>query len=289
MSKEFQEFRWQSDDGLSLFAKNWTCSGSNAQPLLCLAGLTRNSNDFDEFARTLSQDATNPVQVIAMDYRGRGQSDYDLKNTNYSFERELKDIVAGLDALQIETFDILGTSRGGIHAIIMSTFYPNRVGKVILNDIGPDISKEGLQRINEYIGIPVDFSNQNEAASHLKKLFSEQFPLMTDLDWIEEVKRTYKISEGQIVLNYDPNLRQSFIEQSDKNSNVDLWALFKGLASKELMVIHGVLSNILTKQTIEKMNQEHPNLQVVQVQEQGHPPQLRDTETQEKIKSFLVG
>ena len=288
MSKEFQEFRWQSDDGLSLFAKNWTCSGSNTHPLLCLAGLTRNSNDFDEFARTLSQDATNPVQVLAMDYRGRGQSDYDLKNTNYSFERELKDIVAGLDTLQIETVNILGTSRGGIHAIIMSTFYPNRVGKVILNDIGPDISKEGLQRINEYIGIPVEFSNQNEAASHLKNLFGEQFPLMKDLDWIEEVKRTYKVSEGQIILNYDPNLRKSFLEQSDKNSNVDLWALFKGLANKELMVIHGVLSNILTEQTIEKMKQEHPNLQVVQVQEQGHPPQLRDTETQEKIESFLV-
>ncbi len=287
MSKEFEEFRWQSDDGLSLFAKNWTGSKSGSRPLLCLAGLTRNSSDFDELARTLSQDSTNPIQVIAMDYRGRGLSDYDLNNTNYSFERELKDITAGLDTLQIETVDILGTSRGGIHAIIMSTFYPNRVSKVILNDIGPDISEEGLQRINEYVGVPVNFSNQNEAALNLKKLFGDQFPLMTDLDWIEEVKRTYKISEGQIVLNYDLNLRQSFIEQSEKNSNVDLWALFKGLASKELMVIHGVFSNILTEQTIEKMNQEHPNLQIVQVQDQGHPPQLRDSETQEKIRSFL--
>ena len=287
MSNEYNEFRWQTDDGLSLFAKNWISSETQSRPLLCLAGLTRNSNDFDDLARALSKNNANPTQVIAMDYRGRGQSDYDLENINYSFERELKDIVAGLDSLQIETVDILGTSRGGIHAILMTTFYPNRVGKIILNDIGPDISSDGLERIKQYIGIPVNFSNQNDAAAHLKQLFNEQFPLMSDLDWIEEVKRTYKILDGKIVLNYDPNLRQSFIEQSEKNAGVDLWALFKGLASKELLVIHGILSNILTEQTIEKMKLEHPNLQVIQVQNQGHPPQLKDQETQEGIISFL--
>ena len=110
---------------------------------------------------------------------------------------------------------------------------------------------------------------------------------MSDLDWIEEVKRTYKLLDGKIVLNYDPNLRQSFIEQSEKNAGVDLWALFKGLASKELLVIHGILSNILTEQTIEKMKLEHPDLQLIQVQNQGHPPQLKDQETQEGIISFL--
>ena len=87
--------------------------------------------------------------------------------------------------------------------------------------------KKGLERIKQYIGIPVNFSNQNDAASHLKQLFGEQFPLMSDLDWIEEVKRTYKVSDGKIVLNYDPNLRQSFIEQSEKNADVDLWALYQ--------------------------------------------------------------
>ena len=144
MSNEYNEFRWQTDDGLSLIRKKLdSVHGTQSRPLLCLAGLTRNSNDFDDLARTLSKNTTKPTQVIAMDYRGRGQSDYDLKNTNYSFERELKDIIAGIDSLQIETVDILGTSRGGMHAILMTTFYPNRVGKVILNDIGPDISKEG--------------------------------------------------------------------------------------------------------------------------------------------------
>ena len=224
-----------------------------------------------------------------MDYRGRGQSDYDLENNQlFTFERELKDIIAGLDSLQIETVDILGTSRGGMHAILMTTFYPNRVGKVILNDIGPDISKEGLGKIKQYIGIPVDFSNQNDAANHLKQLFSEQFPLLSDLDWIEEVKRTYKIEEGKIVLNYDSNLRQSFLEQSEKNAGVDLWALFKGLASKELLVIHGKLSNILTEQTLKKMKLKHPNLKVIQVENQGHPPQLRDQVTHNGIISFLT-
>ena len=287
MSNEYQDLHWQSDDGLTLFAKNWTCTETNSSPLLCLAGLTRNSNDFDDLARSLSKSASNPIQVIAMDYRGRGQSDYDRENSNYTFERELKDIIAGLDSLQIETVDILGTSRGGLHAILMSTFYPNRVGKVILNDIGPDISEDGINRIKEYVGIPVNFANQTDAASHLKGLFGTHFPLMTDLDWIEEAKRTYKVSNSELVLNYDPNLRQSFIEQSEKNTDVDLWALFKGLANKELMVIHGVLSNILTEETIEKMKQEHPNLRLVQVQNQGHPPQLRDEETQEVIASFL--
>src|SRR6516162_8281815 len=113
-------------DGLGLFARIYGSLLASALPVVCLAGLTRNSADFDVLARVLAGDAKRPRAVIAIDGRGRGRSDYDSDARNYSLPVELADVVAVVTALEISPAIFIGTSRGGILAMLLAVSRPTR-------------------------------------------------------------------------------------------------------------------------------------------------------------------
>ncbi|MEP3279735.1 MAG: alpha/beta hydrolase [Stappiaceae bacterium] len=288
MAHHYNEFTWQSGDGLDLYAKDWPYTNSPHPPLLCLAGLTRNSNDFDQLAHFLSVTSTIKRRVISMDYRGRGKSDYDPDSGNYSFERELMDIIQGLDALGLDTVDIIGTSRGGIHIMLLASLYPDRVGRAILNDIGPEIPSAGLNRISQYVGKKICFSNFEQAAEHLKSREGASFPNLSAEDWYRFAKQTYQESNTGIVLNYDPKLADIFQDQSDEAKSVDLWPQFSKLQTHKILVIRGELSDILTPETTTKMKAAHPDMKLYTVASQGHAPLLFDQEIIATIDNFLA-
>ena len=131
-------------DGLALHYED-TGAG---QPLLCLPGLTRNTRDFDFLAPHVSD-----LRLIAMDYRGRGQSDPAPDFNSYSVPREAQDVIDLLDHLGLATVTILGTSRGGLIAMALAATQPDRVAGVILNDVGPEVAPAGIARILDYVGV----------------------------------------------------------------------------------------------------------------------------------------
>lgn len=114
-------------------------------PVLCLAGLTRNTADFDHVAPHM------PVRLIRMDYRGRGQSDW-ADPTTYTIPQEGTDALALLDHLGIAQAAILGTSRGGLIAMMLAATHKDRLLGVALNDIGPVIEERGMNVVRDYIG-----------------------------------------------------------------------------------------------------------------------------------------
>ncbi len=140
---------YRSQDGLKLFARDFGPENSHYLPVLCLAGLTRSSRDFLPLAEKIAADR----RLICPDYRGRGRSQYADDVSTYNPMQELADVIALLDCLSVDKAIVIGTSRGGIIAMLMAQRASNRLQGAVLNDIGPRLEKEGLLRIASHLGV----------------------------------------------------------------------------------------------------------------------------------------
>src|SRR5947209_15851478 len=192
-------------DGLRLHVRSYGARGRGL-PIVCLPGLTRNGADFHEIAIALNRDAAQPRLVITVDSRGRGRSDYDRDPENYSFPVELADVLAVITALEIGPAIFLGTSRGGILAMLLGAARPAAIAGVILNDIGPVIDPKGLVRIKGYVGklpMPRDFA---EGAEILRRLGDAQFPSLAPESWLRQARQIWRQESGKLTLAYDPKL-----------------------------------------------------------------------------------
>ena len=134
-------------DGLRLHARVYGERAEDRLPVVCLPGLARTATDFHALASALASDGTRPRRVIALDYRGRGQSEYDRNPANYAFHVELADVLAAITALDAVPAVFVGTSRGGILSMLLATARPTAMAGTVLNDIGPVIEPKGLMRI----------------------------------------------------------------------------------------------------------------------------------------------
>src|SRR5206468_3798988 len=132
---------------LKLHARSYGSRIAPGLAVVCLPGLARNSADFHVLASALAGDAERPRYIVAVDYRGRGRSEYDRDADNYNLTVELSDVMAVLTALGIAPAVFVGTSRGGILAMLLASARPSAIAGVVLNDIGPVIDTRGLLRI----------------------------------------------------------------------------------------------------------------------------------------------
>src|SRR5262245_39352133 len=138
-----------AQDGLRLHVRAYGAGGSTALPVVCLPGLARTAADFEPLAVILSS-RNSDRPVLALDYRGRGKSDYDRNPANYNPQVELADVLAVLTALSIGRAAFIGTSRGGILTMLLAAARPSAIAGCVLNDIGPMIEPEGVMRIKSY-------------------------------------------------------------------------------------------------------------------------------------------
>lgn len=276
---------WQAADGLSLFGKIWPGT-STLTPVLCLPGMTRNSSDFDSLAAFLSSPEGGGRTVLAFDLRGRGRSGYSAPST-YTPVQEADDVARGLAAAGVDRVVIVGTSRGGLVSMVLAVQHPELIRSVVLNDIGPLIATEGLARIINYIGKapPEDWG---EAVAALKRGQGNCFPSLTDADWERYARQLYRVEEGRTLLDYDPDLAIAFQAFDPTKPLPDLWPGFDALARVPILVVHGLRSDLLTEDAIEKMTARHPGLKVWVVPDEGHAPLLWDAPTQARIASFVA-
>ena len=189
-------------DGLRLHARCYGARTAPATPVICLPGLTRTAADFEALASALSHD--KPLRrVIALDYRGRGLSQYDRNPANYALPVELADVLAVVTALDASPAIFVGTSRGGILTMLLAAVRPTAIVGVVLNDIGPVIEPQGLMRIKSYVGKLPQPRNFEEGAEILRRLFSGQFPKLDMADWLASAHRMFKEEKGRLVPTYD--------------------------------------------------------------------------------------
>ena len=275
-------------DGLRLNVRSYGPRLAPALPVVCLPGLTRTAADFHPLAIALAGDPAEPRRVLALDYRGRGESEYDRNPENYILAVELADLSAVLIALDIPRAVFVGTSRGGLLAMMLAAARPTAIAGVALNDIGPVIEAKGLMRIKSYVGklpTPASFA---DGAEILRRLFAAQFPRLGDADWLATARRTWREQDGGLVATYDPKLAHALAAVDPDNPLPPMWPQFDALANVPLMVIRGANSDLLSPATVEAMRARRREMTVLEVPDQGHAPLLAEPETIARIADFLA-
>lgn len=275
-------------DGLKLYVSAYGGRPATAAPVVCLPGLARTGADFAVLATALAGDLQRPRYVVTMDYRGRGRSDYDRDPFNYNFATELADVLAVVTALDLGPAVFVGTSRGGILAMLLASVRPTAIAGVVLNDIGPVIDVRGLARIKSYVGNLPEPKSFNDGAEILRRLFAAQFPKLSEDDWIAFSRRTFKEQDGRLLATYDVRIAKTLAGIDLERLLPPLWVEFDALARVPLMVIRGANSDLLSAATVDAMRARRPDIDVIEVPDQGHAPLLVEHEIISQIGSFIA-
>jgi pimeloyl-ACP methyl ester carboxylesterase len=271
--------RFTTSDGLALA---WEEEG-DGPPILCLPGLTRNARDFDDLAGALG----GRHRLIRLTMRGRGASDRDPDPMNYAVPVEARDVIEFLDFLGLDRVVIVGTSRGGLIAMVLAAAAPDRLLGVLLNDVGPELPREGLERIRSYLGVEPRARSHEEAARALEATLGPAFPGLPQAKWLECARRWFDATEDGLALNYDKRLRESF-EAGLAEPAADMWPLFDALEHVPVAVVRGEHSAILTRETLDKMRARRPDLIVAEVPDRGHVPFLDEKEALAALEVLLA-
>lgn len=258
--------RFAAADGTELY---YTDEGAGPV-ILCLAGLTRNGRDFN-----YAMPALAGARVIRMDYRGRGKSDW-ADPATYTIPQEGQDALALLDHLGIAKAAILGTSRGGLIAMVLAATAKDRLSGVCLVDIGPELAAEGLEIIKGYIGRNPPQRTYAEAVEMRASLL-KGFEGVPRARWEAEVRTHYTETPEGLRINYDPKLRGAVLAAGAEPAP-DLWPLFDALASLPLALVRGANSDLLSAETADRMAARRPDMIRADVPGRGHVPFLDEPE-----------
>ena len=287
--KPFIHRHWQSADGLTLHFHDYPAAGSVPEgrpPVLCLHGLTRNARDFEELAPHI---AGQGWRVIAPEMRGRGRSAYASDPTSYALPTYVADLEALLEQEGIGRFVSIGTSMGGLMTMAMAAASPDRIAAVVLNDVGPVVEKEGLEKIRAYVGQGRSFPTWVHAGRALAELHGETYPGYALDDWLAMAKRTMTlVSNGRIAFDYDMRIAEPILASDEAAAPVDLWPLLRALAGRPAVLVRGERSAILSAQTFAKMADALPGARMVTVAQTGHAPTLDEPEVRRAIDAMLA-
>lgn len=249
-------------------------------PILALSGLTRNGSDFDYAAPHLSD-----TRLIRLDYRGRGKSDWSGAET-YTIPIEAGDVVGLLDHLGLEKVAILGTSRGGLIAMLLAVMAKERLSGVCLVDIGPELETGGLDVIKDYIGRNPVQKTYAEATAMRASLLPG-FDNVPERRWADEVRKHYVETAEGLVINYDPALRDAVLAAGTQPVP-DLWPMFDALSDLPLALIRGANSNLLGVTTADEMQRRRPDMHFADVPGRGHVPFLDEPEAVATLREWVT-
>ena len=279
----YSEGEWTSADGLTLRYRDYP-GRQDRPPLLCIPGLTRNCRDFEPVAAAFAGD----WRVIAIDLRGRGQSDYARDPASYVPVQYLADVTALLDHAGLERVVAIGTSLGGVVTMLLAATAPERIAGAVLNDIGPEVEAAGLARIRDYVGQGRSFPTWVHAARGLREQSGVAYPNFAISDWLRLARRLMVVGPGgRIAFDYDMKIAEPF-NRPQAAATADMWPAFRALAGRPVLAVRGALSDILSAATLERMGRELKGLQAVTVPRVGHAPTLEEPVAQQGIAALLA-
>jgi len=257
--------------------------------VICLHGLTRSARDFETLAPHF---AAQGRRVLALDVRGRGRSAWDPQPMRYNVATYVGDLLALLDALAIGRAVFVGTSMGGLITMALAVTRPAAVAAAVLNDIGPEIAPAGIARISAFTGQAPNVTNWDEAADYAKRINALAFPHYGPEQWARFAGRLFTEKDGRPVLDYDPAIAVALKPpepEPDKEPPPppDLWPLFKALASRPLLTVRGADSDILSRESVQKMREVAPQMAYAEVPGVGHAPMLDEPEALAAIDALL--
>ncbi len=254
----------------------------NSKVAICVHGLTRNSRDFDFLAEALAQD----YRVICPDVVGRGRSEWLPDKSLYGFPQYVADMVTLLARIDCESVHWVGTSMGGLIGMFLASIDKSPISRLVLNDVGPLIVGESLQRIAEYVGNAPRFPSYAAAEAYVR-LVSAPFGQLTDAQWRHLTEYCVRqADDGKWEMVYDPGIAEPF-RAAFVFADVDLWPVYDAIRCPTL-VIRGAESDLLTRETWQDMARRGPRATLAEIAEVGHAPVLFDAEQIAVVHKFLL-
>ena len=276
------EYWFDSQEGLRLFSRVYAGPSADVPVVLCLHGLMRNSRDFEYLAVHLA----GRYRVVAPDVRGRGFSARDANSSHYQIPTYLADLLLLLRGLGVARVNIIGTSMGGLMAMVLAAMQPRLVASIVLNDVGPEIDPRGLARIRGYAGKSPAVHSWEQAVAQVRSVYGTVWPGLGDERWEMIARLSYRANAAGVPeADADPLVAEPL--RDDKAAPLNLWPLWGALAKTPVLAIRGALSDVLSAATLARMRREKPDLEVLEVARRGHPPLLDEPESLAAIDGFL--
>lgn len=249
-------------NGLRLLCRHW--GDPRAPALLLLHGLRGYSGTWRGLAAALC----GGYHLIALDQRGRGESDWD-PGQNYYTDAYLADLAAVVDHLGLERFALVGHSMGGTTAYVYAAEHPQRVAALLIEDIAPGSSIEGAgakRIVAEMATLPDSFASWAEA----RRYWREKRPTVSDAALEQRVAESMRMGcDGAITWRYDARgIRQTRM-LPDPTRIVDLWPVVARITVPTL-VIRGERSDFCPLPTVERMCATNTHITSVTVPNASH-------------------
>ena len=243
----------------------------------------RNSRDFEDLASHLGA----RYRVIVPDVRGRGFSARDPNFSNYQIPVYLNDLLLLFAGLGVQRASIIGTSMGGLMAMVLAAMQPQRVAGIVLNDVGAEVDPQGLERILGYAGKSVPVASWEQAVAQVRTIYGTAWPGLSDERWERIARLSYRTNaQGQPEADADPRIAEPL--RDPKAAAPNLWPLWGALAQMPILAIRGAQSDILSPATLARMQREKPDLRVLEVADRGHAPMLDEPQCLAAIDEFLA-
>lgn len=286
-SLDYVPFKVSARDGLKIAGRKYGWANKDPNPVVCLAGITRNANDFHDLALYLASSKGGNRRIVSIDYRGRGQSEYDSDWRNYTLSVEAEDTIDILTALGLGQVNFIGSSRGGLIIMMLATMRPGIIKSAVLNDIGPVIDATGLVRIWRTYENEILPSSLEEAARLRERLGKVTSPAFSADDWAKEAHRLYKVENGKLALQFDKKLLTSLRSINLDERLPDMWPDFAALIQIPTLAIRAENTDILSQETFDAMQMLHPKMKTAIAQGQNHAPILSVGGLDNQIADFL--
>jgi pimeloyl-ACP methyl ester carboxylesterase len=254
--------------------------------LVCVHGLSRPGRDVD----TLAQAMLPHWRVVCPDVVGRGQSDWLRDPNGYTLATYVADMVTLLARLDATQVDWVGTSMGGLIGLLLAALPGAPVRRLVLNDVGPIVQFQALQRIGQYLGYPVRWRSEQEAADALWTIASSFGP-HTPEQWLALTRPQLRDDgQGGFKPHYDPDIAVPFravTAESAQAGEAQLWKAYDALRSQTLLV-RGAESDLLSRDTAIEMTQRGPRARLVEFEGVGHAPTLVQPDQVAAVRDFLL-
>jgi pimeloyl-ACP methyl ester carboxylesterase len=266
--------------------------------IVCVHGLSRQGRDFDVLAQGLMSRAAHPLRIVCPDVAGRGRSDWLADPMGYQvpgYAADMLQLLAQLNAqAPVSTLDWVGTSMGGLIGMAIcgtpNLPLPAPVRRLVLNDVGPAIEWQALQRIGTYLGNTGRFESVQQAADAMWAISTSLGP-HTPEQWLALSKPMVKsLPDGGFTLHYDPAIAVPFrtvTEESAAQGQAALWQLYDSIRAETLLT-RGAKSDLLSHETAQSMTQRGPHARLVEFEGVGHAPTFVTDIQVEAVASFLL-
>ncbi len=246
-------------NGLNLHYLDW---GTVGQPMMVLLhGLRGHAHSWDDFSAAMYQD----YHVLALDQRGRGDSDW-AKDGQYNTDAYVADFSGFCEALKLDSFILVGHSMGGRNSMVFTADNLDKVEKLVVVDMGPDIDPRGSERIRqELVSVPEEFDSIEAVTEYMSKQnrFASESVIRRRIQYAIQ-----QLPSGKIGWRYDKEIRESR-RRGDVVKSADLWPVVAKISCPTL-VVRGAETDILPKDTADKMIETMPNAKLVEVQRAAH-------------------